>query len=216
MSTLINFLERLNRKERYFVVAHATGARDLTLGEDMRQRLSRETGVQVPASARLFIDYHFDWLVASLRLAFDQPARLSFRNTGQAVQGNQEDLDLLVAFEDRTITQLVMVEAKAGTAWSISQLRSKVARLNSMFGKDGANFPLVKPHFLLLSPGKPSPQVMKAMPKWDTAPASHRWIPLNYPKERLIVERTLVSKQPSRTGRYFTVHSELQRFDTAA
>src|SRR3546814_684722 len=112
MSTLINFLERLNRKERYFVLAHATGARDLTLGQQMRQQLTDKIGAEVPANARLFMDYHFDWLITSLRLAFDQPARLFFKNTGKEIQGNQEDIDLLIAFEERTVTHLVMIEAK--------------------------------------------------------------------------------------------------------
>jgi hypothetical protein len=215
LSTLINFIERLNRKERYFVIAHATGTRDLVLGADIRDKISQQTGAEVPASARLFVDYHIDWLVASLRLAFDHPARLSFKNTGQAVQGNQEDIDLLVAFEERSITHLVMIEAKAAVTWSLSQVRSKVARLNSMFGKDGKQFPLVKPHFLLLSPRPPSPQVVKALPKWGDA-SKERWMQLNYPKERLVVERTLASKKPSRTGRHFTVRSEPQRFDAAA
>jgi hypothetical protein len=56
---------------------------------------------------------------------------------------------------------------------------------------------------------------MKALPKWgDTS--KERWMHLNYPKERLVVERTLASKKPSRAGRYFTVRSEPQRFDAAA
>jgi hypothetical protein len=216
MSTLVDFLERLNRKERYFVIAHATGARNLVIGHELQRQLGEVTGVEAPANARLFVDYHLDWLVASLRLAFDQPARLSFRNTGQAVKGNQEDIDLLVAFEERAVTHLAMIEARASARWSMDQLRAKVKRLNSIFGIVGDRFPLAKPHFLLLSPVRPPAQVMKALPKWDRDSARPQWMPLSYPKERLIVEKTLASKKPSRTGSYFTVKSEPQRFEAAA
>ena len=207
MSVLINFLDRLNRKERYFVMAHATGARDLVTGEEFRRELSSAIGVDVPGSARLFIDYHFDWLVTGLRLAYDQPARLFFKNIGKEVQGNQEDLDLLIAFEERSVTHLVMIEAKASSSWTKKQLESKVKRLKSVFVDDEVWSQHVRPHFLLLSPTLPSQGILDMLPEWGNGDAK-RWIQLNYPNERLTVERTMADGRPSRTGRHYLVKSE--------
>jgi hypothetical protein len=208
MSVLINFLERLNRKERYFVMAHATGVRDLSIGDEFRRQLSAAIGVEVPASARLFMDYHLDWLVASLHLAFDQPARLFFKNAGQEVKGNQEDLDLLVAFEDRAVTRLVMVEAKAATAWSSAQLRSKVDRLKKIFPSEQVWSPHVTPHFLLLSPAHPSQEILKLARSLEMPTEGDPWVQLKFPAERLVVERTMADGRPSKTGRHYLVHSE--------
>ncbi len=208
MSVLINFLERLNRKERYFVMAHATGVRDLRMGADFRRELTAAIGVDVPESASLFIDYHFDWLVSSLRLAYDQPARLFFKNRGKEVLGNQDDLDLLVAFEDRTVTHLVMIEAKAGSSWNRKHLASKIERLEKIFVEDEVWSKHVVPHFLLLSPAMPSEAILSLLPEWAQAESSRPWIPLNYPNERLVVERTMADERPSKTGRHYLVKSE--------
>lgn len=208
MSVLINFLERLNRKERYFVLAHATGVRDLSIGQQFRKELSDAIGVEVPESARLFMDYHFDWLISSLRLAYDQPARLFFKNSPKEVMGNQEDLDLLVAFEERQVTHLVMIEAKAATSWLTEQLRSKVNRLEKIFREGEVWEGHVEPHLVLMSPGEPSADVTKVLSRWDKSHGPTPWIQLNYRNERLVVERTMADKRPSKTGRHYLIHSE--------
>lgn len=198
-------------------MAHATGVQNLSLGEDFRKQLSEALGVEVPVSSRLFIDYHLDWLVSSLRLAYDQPARLFFKNAGKEVKGNQEDVDLLVAFEVKTVTHLVMIEAKAGSSWSKKQLLSKVEKLENIFVSGEVWSGHVQPHFLLLSPTEPSEETLDLLPQWNLDEESEeRWLKLNYPNERLVVERTMADGRPSRTGRHYLVRSEWKKQRRAA
>ncbi len=62
---------------------------------------------------------------------------------------NQEDVDLLVAFEanddSRWVTHLVLIEAKH-LPWSNPQLKSKATRLGGKFGATGKGHTAVSPH----------------------------------------------------------------------
>lgn len=98
------------------------------------------------------MDYHLDWLHDSLFLT---PSGIDGEavhpNTETVATGNQEDVDLLVTFEEGNITHLLMIEAKAGTGWTNKQTLSKAKRLKRIFGADGAQYPRVNPHFGLMS-----------------------------------------------------------------
>lgn len=79
------------------------------------------------------------------------------------MKGNQEDVDLLVAFEDGTTTHVILVEAKGDTAWSNKQMKSKAERLRVAF--DGIN-DTVKPHFAFISPSPPQHLITEGWPNW--------------------------------------------------
>lgn len=64
------------------------------------------------------------------------------------VTPNQENIDLLVAFEDLEITHLRMIEAKAATGWTNKQTLSKADRLREMFVGDGGKYPNVSRVFV--------------------------------------------------------------------
>ena len=64
-----------------------------------------------------------------------RPGGLIRNSDKDLVVGNQEDIDLLIAFEKQAKTHLVLVEAKGGTAWGNDQLRSKASRLQHIFAK---------------------------------------------------------------------------------
>ncbi len=65
MSDLIELLDDLNSKERFFLVRQALG--EFQLGADFRQELGEAIGLAIPSGAFSWMDYHLDWLVAALR-----------------------------------------------------------------------------------------------------------------------------------------------------
>ena len=63
------------------------------------------------------MDYHLDWIHAGLFLSGStNQLNKVHENSGPIVTANQEDIDLLVAFEDSGVTHLLMIEAKASAA----------------------------------------------------------------------------------------------------
>ena len=153
---LIELLKQFNRKERFHLLCHAFGCvgESFRLGDDFREALGTNIGVPVPSDALVAMDYHLDWIDLAIWL-LDQSAL----PTKQApiphecrVAGNQQDIDLLVAFEREGTTHLVLIEAKGDMAWSNSQLKSKAKRLGSIFGKEIPNAGTVQPHFVMISP----------------------------------------------------------------
>lgn len=135
MPNLIEYLESFNRKERFFLIGEALGNPDFRLSNDFRTRLSAAFGVPVPANALVAMDYHLDWIHASLFLASPGvDERAVHPNTDAIATGNIEDTDLLVAFEEGQITHLMLIEAKAETGWTNRQMDSKAGRLKKSLG----------------------------------------------------------------------------------
>ena len=205
MSSLLETLEALNRKERYFLFAYATGNGDrgLTLSEGFRDKLSEAAGLPVPPHAVGFIDYHIDWIYAAVQLA-REPEGPVVRANWQGgpfgpksdpfkpwvSTGNQEDIDLLVAFERDGITTLILVEAKAETSWTNKQLWSKAERLRRIFGGEAvAAGASIQPIVCLMSPKKSAglaPPPGKQWPEWMllSLPNEFRWLELKVPNGR--------------------------------
>ena len=68
------------------------------------------------------MDYHLDWIHASLFLTLPgNDSQAVHPNSGRVATGTQEDVDLLVAFEEGDITHLLLIEAKAETGWTNKQ-----------------------------------------------------------------------------------------------
>ena len=82
------------------------------------------------------------------------------------VAGNQEDVDLLVAFESDGTVHLVFIEAKGDTAWNNRQLRSKAKRLTEIFGSEISKTATVQPHLVLLSPTASKGIDTRKWPSW--------------------------------------------------
>lgn len=122
MTTLMEFLESLNRKERFFLIGDALGNRTFQLSADYQSRLGEALDISIPDGAFVAMDYHLDWIHASLFLTQPGVDREGFHpNIEPVATGNQEDADLLVAFEKEGLTHLVLVEAKAETGWTNMQ-----------------------------------------------------------------------------------------------
>ena len=204
MMTLIEHLESFNRKERFFLIGDALGNRAFQLSTDFRARLSAAFGIQPPSSAFVAMDYHLDWIHASLFLTLpgnDEEA--VHLNTETVVSGNQEDVDLLIAFEEGDITHLLLVEAKAETGWTNEQTLSKAERLERIFGTHGAKYPRVKPHFGLMSPRPPKQLKSDFWPAWMTRDGQPIWFELNVPTGRRRITRCDSSGIPTAEGVFF-------------
>ncbi len=192
MPDLIDILKSFNRKERFFLVAQALGLKDgegepaFNLSSDFQQKLCAKVGAPFPEKGeRVFVamDYHLNWVHASLVLAHytDAEERVDRLNTA-AVEQNQEDVDLLVAFKDASGDyHLIFIEAKGYNTDGMSdglegfdngQLKSKADRLDLILKP----YPAVKPHFCLMSGKKPD----YIPPEWG------KWLELSLPPERLV------------------------------
>ena len=161
--TLIDRLKSFNRKERFILLHHALGFADYTfrLSDRFRGELSTCVGLAIPRSAYVAMDYHLDWLQMAIFLAATPEPEWPIANEG-LVCGNQEDIDLLVAFERDGTHRLVLIEAKGDTSWRKRQLCSKVDRLSRVF----ANMDVAVPVFVLMSPASPRQVKCAHWPDW--------------------------------------------------
>lgn len=207
MSDLIKILESFNRKERYFLIAQALGKPTFELAPGFREELRKKIGVCVPEDAFVAMDYHLDWLAASLTLYDAQvcddyilcnPSEVIADRDYKWFQGTQEDIDLLVAFgpDSENTYHLIVLEAKAYgdngfAAFDRSQLSNKGKRLVMILGDHGKtvqkhNDIKITPYFYLVSQKEPQPQTA-----YDHPWSKDRWIQLDLPplNERRIVER---------------------------
>ena len=204
MKTLLEHLESFNRKERFFLVGNALGNPDFQLSTEFQAKLLEAFAIRPPNSAFVAMDYQLDWLHASLFLALpendDEGVHL---NTETVASGNQEDIDLLVAFEADDITHLLLIEAKAETGWTNKQTLSKAERLQRIFGKDGARYPQVKPYFGLTSPRHPKQLESELWPSWMTRDGQPIWFELKVPTGRRRVTRCDSEGRQTAQGDFF-------------
>lgn len=151
---IVEALKKFNRKERYWVIRNALGPTSNQLGEGFRADLQRTIGIEIPQDAWWSIDYHIDWLVGALELFVDGTIVTKPQdNSNGLVKGNQEDIDLIVAFG----STLILIEAKGDTSWSNAQLNSKLPRLEAILGPDFQGVYRQKDlsvHLVLMSPKK--------------------------------------------------------------
>ena len=121
------------------------------------------------------MDYHLDWIHAALEIStldddFGKVGPIDIKDKeGELIfEANQQDTDLLVAFERSDIVHLVLIEAKATSGWNNEQLEQKAERLEAIFGngENGGKYPFVKPHFVLTSPKRSNKIKFDKWPKW--------------------------------------------------
>jgi len=168
---IVEALKKFNRKERYWLIRNALGPSSGQLGQKFRSDLEKTIGIEIPQNTWWSMDYHLDWLVGALALFEDREINVKARdNRAGLVKGNQEDVDLVVAFGNT----LILIEAKGDTSWSNAQLDSKLPRLEAIFGMNfegryGSNELSV--YFVLMSPKKSSRLIRQGglpWPKWMT------------------------------------------------
>lgn len=203
MSDLIEHLRSFNRKERFILFSDALGRE--RLGEGFRMRLGEATEVAIPVDAYVAMDYHLDWLQMALYLA-DKPEPQRRISNDDLVAGNQEDADLLVAFDGESTTHLVLVEAKVETGWTNRQLKSKAERLARIFDVSRPGAHLATPHYVLASPRPPSENVStEGWPRWMMREGGPVWMELKRPPGLRKVTRCDGDGRPSAAGRFLRI-----------
>ncbi|KRD21074.1 hypothetical protein ASE39_25275 [Acidovorax sp. Root267] len=101
-------------------------------------------------------------------------------NSKCLVKGNQEDIDLVVAFG----STLILIEAKGDTSWSNGQLNSKLPRLEAILGADfNGSYQQrnLSVYFVLMSPKRPKRLLRGGLPwpNWMAAQdGTPFWMPL--------------------------------------
>jgi hypothetical protein len=183
MNKLTNLLESLNRKERFFLVGDALGNPKFSLGQDYRNKLQKVTGLKIPSNAWVAMDYHIDWIAAAVHVTtnnIDLADKWPNPESQKIVRGTQEDVDLIVGFGDASETQLILIEAKGDTAWSNSQMKSKAARLGSIFGYGDGDRKHISASLVLTSPSPPTKRLeTKNWPNWMTGKNERPiWMPM--------------------------------------
>jgi hypothetical protein len=160
---LIENLKSFNRKERFYLVGQMLGNPDFRMDDKQLDKISELIYTQIPREYFAAMDYHLDWIYASLRLT-ENNTDIAFKRNfiekdgikiDYQISGTQEDVDFLLAFVDHeNTTHIVMIEAKGDSYFSNSQLDSKNKRFKAIFGNEDT-WPNVKPHFLICSPKEP-------------------------------------------------------------
>ena len=211
---LIDYLRDFNRKERFILLDHVLGQQPgdvFRLNRYFAGKLATELSLEIPVDAFVAMDYHLDWIQMALYLA-DRPGsdmRKTICNTGKRlVKANQEDVDLLVAFEDKGSqkTHLLLIEAKADTGWTNKQLRSKARRLEHIF--NDRILEVVEPHFVLMSRSRPTDKLKtEKWPSWmkGNGNAVAHWLELPLRDGLLKVTRCDQDGNSNKGGRYLLV-----------
>lgn len=205
MKHLIEQLKRFNAKERFWLIAHATGSPGLS--PTFRSQLTDAVGAPVPSDAWWAMDYHLDWLEAALECAgADRATCFPQPEPSRNLNRNQEDVDLIVAWDDGDLTRLSVVEAKGATSWATEQYGSKLRRLTFLFGSDGETRAGLSPSFVLASPRRPTRLAASDPPVWSClADGRPRWLPLPMPEDLERPERCDERGASNAAGNYWHV-----------
>ena len=232
----LDLLQAFNRKERYHLLRDAVIGGPFPLTGDFKARLAHAVGLEpIPKDADVYVamDYHFDWIAAALYLAEQygeegpsdssssepfkradwhvsdnshNPNKYGAEGEGKVIHGNQEDVDLLVAYIRDGLLQLLLVEAKVESGWSGSQLESKGDRVADIFGQKGEKFGFVDARFVLAGPPRKDgkapafdPEKVKKLPVPMFYDSTGPRQPKNMYRMELVADQPLY--QPTRTSK---------------
>ena len=163
-SALIDNLKLFNAKERdhlmrFAYLGRSKRYRDDTvfLNEDFDRALREVARIgEKETCAFAGMDYHLDWLFAALWMATNRPEwkpgtisppRVPMEphesidgiddlySDFRPVTGSQEDVDLLVIYDDGKKLSMVLVEAKGGASFNKVQLARKLIRLDRILSE---------------------------------------------------------------------------------
>lgn len=191
---IIKNLHNFNRKERDHLMKFALSDSPShpTISDTLWNKIAPNAPrLDKPDERKMFVgmDYHLNWLFAALKLSehyennridpqknvWPKSLKDSEKPSGPPIQGNQEDIDLLIAFhEDEKVLHLILIEAKFDTGWGSKQFRSKARRLNAIKSVTDRFTDLhVKWNLMLASPSHSGPtrgafssSSLSDMPSW--------------------------------------------------
>ena len=179
MSKVIEHLEVLNRREPFHLLRQVLGKSTFRIDRGFREELGTLLDVPIPGDAFIGMAYCLDWISLAVRFADKSLPKVPVSNPANALfEANPLDTDLLVAFDVRTTTHVVMIEAKGDTHWGNEQLQKKADRLCRIFSRTNQN--RVTPHFVLMSPRRPCRINVENWPDWmyDRGRNAPRWLEL--------------------------------------
>lgn len=193
---LIERLEKFNRKERHILWEQATGTGiAVALSDSYRENLGTAIGVTVPPAPDhvVLVDYHLNWLYGALLADAGKLAGGFVHSVPEpdpcdpdgrrAYEHNQEDIDMVVAFEASQQQHVVLIEAKGFTAWSNRQMTSKLRRLNRILDDAQPAADIVF-HLVLTSFAAPT-KLHAEWGGWANQAGVPAWVPLAKPSGRL-------------------------------
>lgn len=202
---LISLLKYFNRKERFFLVGQALGNKEFRISEDFRKIISDKIGLEIPPDAFAAMDYHLDWIYASLYCADKGTTEFIADNPNLKLNSNQEDVDFIIAFNKNGVSHIVLIEAKAESGWTNSQFLSKAERLKFVFGGDKFLWNDVKPYFFITSLRKPVNLKIDALPTYLKRSMDDIWFKLDIPDNLIKITRCDEVGRASITGNKWKV-----------
>ncbi|HCG5950840.1 TPA: hypothetical protein NJ307_004480 [Vibrio parahaemolyticus] len=204
---IIEYLQSFNRKERFHLVGQLLGNVGFKLDPSVLQKILDLLELDTPTSYFSAMDYHLDWIYASLELAHGHGNEPRLRDS-LCIKATQEDVDFIVAFRDDSgITHIIMIEAKGDTSFNNKQIRSKADRLSAIFVKNSEKWSNVIPHFLICSPIKPNRLKIDDIPSFmlNKNNSDFNWFKLDMPSNQKKVTRCHSDGKASEDGEYWKV-----------
>lgn len=210
---LIDNLKSFNRKERFYLIGQMLGNPEFRMDDNQLDKISNLIGLTIPRKYFAAMDYHLDWIYASLYLTKNNYKSCVERNfikengieTDYQISGTQEDVDFLLAFVDENkITHLVMIEAKGDSYFSNGQLDSKNKRFKAIFGNENT-WPNVRPHFIICSPKEPQKINIEEPAYFMFKDLKLPWIELDMGDEKNKVTRCDQNGKSSNNGKHWKI-----------
>ncbi|HEH9395474.1 TPA: hypothetical protein SIA27_001823 [Aeromonas salmonicida] len=209
---LIDNLKSFNRKERFYLIGQMLGNPEFRMDDKQLAEISKLIGVTIPSEYFAAMDYHLDWIYASLFLTQDHDEKTFPRNfidnnkkVDLQISGTQEDVDFLLAFVDHeNTTHIVMIEAKGDSYFSNGQLDSKNKRFKAIFGNENT-WPNVRPHFIICSPKKPQKINIEEPAYFMFKDFKSPWLELDMGDGKNKVTRCVQNGKPSNNGEHWKV-----------
>ena len=205
---IIQNLREFNRKERFYVVGMALGNHDFRLDYAFREKLGKELELSVPEDAFAAMDYHLDWIYASIFLA-KNPAKMIYEKTRE-ITATQEDSDFVIAYQEGEDCHIILIEAKGAFAFNNAQLNHKACRLSEIFGSNGEKWSGVVPHFAIISPYKPTLLNYAGWPSWMHPDGKVKWLKLDMRGPLKKITRCNSEGKTDKNGQYWKVESTLR------
>ncbi|WP_421344222.1 hypothetical protein [Aeromonas veronii] len=213
-NSLIDNLKSFNRKERFYLIGQMLGNPEFRMDDKQLDEISKLIEVKIPREYFAAMDYHLDWIYASLFLTQDHGEKIFPRNfidnnkkVYLQISGTQEDVDFLLAFIDpENKTHIVMIEAKGDSYFSNGQLDSKNKRFKAIFGNENT-WPNVRPHFIICSPKKPQKINIEEPAYFMFKNITLPWLELDMGNGKNKVTRCDKEGEPYNNGEYWTVEN---------
>ncbi len=200
MHPVIEQLKLFNSKERFFLLGYILGNETFDPSPQFRQDLEGALHLHLPTSVSAAMDYHLDWLYASLYLATYGEQDGAIPNENRVIAGQQEDIDFLIAYEEGADCHLVLIEAKGVGSWTNAQMNSKKERFATIFRTE---WPHIIPHFLLMSPARPQRLRTEGWPVWMVQDGQIPWLKLRPPETLKKVTRCDAQGNETRAGEFW-------------